>query len=109
MVLDDAGLFRSCCVQGHGGAGIRGSDIVCAAVSVLTRTLVRVLSDRKGISIRGSIPDRGNFQLEAEYSAEGKEFLSAAGAFLIEGLLSVAAEFPDNCTVTVERRNSYGT
>ena len=105
LVLDGAGLLGSCRVQGHAGAGKQGSDIVCAAVSVLARTLVRLLADRKDIIIRGSIPGRGDFFVEVEYSPEGREFLAAAGAFLIEGLLSVAEEFPDNCKVNIERRN----
>jgi len=105
MVLDEAGLLRSCRVQGHAGAGKKGGDIVCAAVSVLTRTIIRVLSGRKDITIRGSIPGQGDFYMEAEYAPEGREFLAAAGAFLVEGLLSVSAEFPDNCKVIIERRN----
>ena len=105
MVLDDAGLLSVCRASGHARAGKRGEDIVCAAVSVLTRTLVRVLSDRRDITIRGSIPGRGDFCMEVEYSPEGREFLAAAGAFLIEGLLSVSEEFPDNCKVVIERRN----
>ena len=104
LVLDEAGLLRSCRVQGHAGAGKRGEDTVCAAVSVLTRTIVRSLSGRKGITIRGSIPDGGNFSMEAEYTAAGREFLAGAGAFFIEGLLSVSDEFPDYCKVIIERR-----
>ena len=109
IVLDEAGLLRSCRVHGHAGAGVKGSDIVCAAVSVLTRTIVRVLSEQKDITIRGSIPGLGNFQLEVDYKKEGREFLDAAGAFLSEGLLSVAEEFPENCKVNIERRNFHGT
>ena len=109
MVLDEAGLLRSCRVHGHAGAGKKGGDIVCAAVSVLTRTIIRVLSGRKGITIRGSIPGQGNFRMEADYTEEGREFLAAAGAFLSEGLISVAGEFPDNCSVNIERRNCHGT
>jgi uncharacterized protein YsxB (DUF464 family) len=109
LALDEAGLLISCRVSGHAGAGYPGADIVCAAVSVLTRTVVRVLSGKKGINIRGSIPEQGNFSMEVEYSGDGREYLAAAGAFLTEGLLSVSAEFPDNCRVTIERRNSYGT
>ena len=105
MVLDEAGLLKSCRLQGHAGAGKRGSDIVCAAVSVLTRTLIRVLTGREGITIRGNIPEQGNFWMEAEYTPKGREFLAAAGAFLTEGLLSVSAEFPDHCKVIIERRN----
>ena len=103
--MDKAGLLQSCHIQGHAGAGKKGSDIVCAAVSVLARTFVRVLSERKGITLRGDIPGEGDYLVETGYTAEGMEFLSAAGAFLVEGLLSVSAEFPDNCKVTIERRN----
>ena len=108
LVLDGAGLLRSCRLQGHAGAGKQGSDIVCAAVSVLTRTIVLVLSGRKDIIIRGSIPEQGDFSIETEYTPEGREFLAGAGAFLMEGLVSVSREFPEYCKVIVERRNSYG-
>ena len=108
VVLDEAGLLRSCRIQGHAGAGKKGSDIVCAAVSVLARSIIRVLSGRKDITIRGNIPEQGDFSMETEYSDEGREFLAGAGAFLTEGLLSVAAEFPDYCKVRMERRNFYG-
>ena len=103
--LDESGMLRFCRVSGHAGAGKRGSDIVCAAVSVLSRTMVRVLAERKGLTIRGDIPDQGNFYLEVDYTPEGREFLAAAGAFLIEGLVSVSEEFPQHCKVFMERRN----
>jgi len=41
--------------------------------------------------------------LEAGYTAEGKDFLFAAGVFLIEGLASVAGEYPRNCRLTIRR------
>ena len=109
MVLDEAGILRSCRVFGHAGFAEKGSDIVCAAVSVLTRTMIKVLSGREDITIRGCIPGAGNFQMEADYSGEGREYLAATGAFLIEGLISVAEEFPDNCKVNIERRKYNGT
>jgi uncharacterized protein YsxB (DUF464 family) len=109
LVLDDAGLLRSCRVQGHAGAGKKGYDIVCASVAVLANTAFRVLTGREGITVRGEAPDRGEFRLEAECTAEGKEFLAAAGAFLSEGLLSVSEEFPEFCQVTIERRNENGS
>ena len=104
MILDEAGLLKSCRVSGHAGAGKRGNDIVCAAVSVLTRTTIRVLAGREDINIQGDIPEPGNFYLDVEYRPEGREFLNAAGTFLMEGLLSVSEEFPDNCKVNIERR-----
>jgi uncharacterized protein YsxB (DUF464 family) len=102
-VLDENGTLRECKASGHAGAGHKGSDIVCAAVSVLMRTAVRALSGRKGITIRYEAPEPGLLFMEADYTAEGKDFLCAAGVFLTEGLASVAEEFPENCRLTVRR------
>ena len=102
-VLDENGILRSCRAGGHAGAGKTGSDIVCAAVSVLMRTAVRALSDRKGITVRYEAPEPGLLFLEADYKAEGRDFLFAVGVFLIEGLASVAEEYPNNCKLTIRR------
>ncbi|MDR2020696.1 MAG: ribosomal-processing cysteine protease Prp [Treponema sp.] len=99
--LDEAGILRSCRAEGHAGAGPRGGDIVCAAVSALMRAALGTLSGRQGITIRGDAPRRGLFWIEADYTPEGKDFLSAAGAFLIEGLTSVSREYPDYCTIHI--------
>ena len=102
-VLDKSGTLRACTASGHAGVGRRGTDIVCAAISVLMRTAVSALSGRKGISIRYDAPEPGLLNLEADYTAEGKDFLNAAGVFLAEGLSSVAQEYPEHCKFTVRR------
>jgi uncharacterized protein YsxB (DUF464 family) len=102
-VLDENGIMRSCKASGHAGAGKTGTDIVCAAVSVLMRTAVRVLSGRKGVTIRYSAPEPGLLELEVDYTAEGRDFLFAAGVFLVEGLASVAGEYPQNCRFSIRR------
>jgi uncharacterized protein YsxB (DUF464 family) len=105
LVLENGGLLKSCRVAGHAGAGKRGRDVVCAAVSVLVRTVLRVLSGREGVTVRSGAPERGELWLEVEGTAENREFLAAAGTFLNEGLLSVSGEFPEFCQVKIERRN----
>jgi len=102
-VLDSNDILKTCKASGHAGAGKTGTDIVCAAVSVLMRTAVRTLSDRKGITVRWEAPEPGFLFLEAGYTAEGREFLSAAGVFLTEGLESVAEEYPEHCRLTIRR------
>jgi uncharacterized protein len=116
--------LRACKASGHAGTGktkgkirtfwrrwinkrtgdgkVKG-DIVCAAVSVLFRTAISILSGRNGITIRFGAPEKGQLWLEADYKAEGKDFLSTAGVFLIEGLKSVAQEYPKNCKITIRR------
>ena len=100
-VLDDEGTLRACKATGHAGAGKAGTDIVCAAVSVLMRTALSVLSGREGITVRGGAPKSGHLWLEADFKAEGRDFLFAAGVFLLEGLKSVAQEFPKNCKLNI--------
>jgi len=73
-------------------------------VSVLFRTAVSILSNRDGITIRFGAPEKGQLWLEADYQAEGKDFLSAAGIFLTDGLKSVAQEYPKNCEISILRR-----
>jgi uncharacterized protein YsxB (DUF464 family) len=102
-LLDGEGVLRSCKASGHAGAGKPGNDIVCAAVSVLMRTALKTLEGKKGIKLSGGAPERGVLWLEAEFTAEGRGYLAAAGDFLIEGLRSVAVEFPQNCTISIRR------
>jgi uncharacterized protein YsxB (DUF464 family) len=105
-VLEQDGTLRACKATGHAGAGKTGSDVVCAAVSVLMRTACGTLSGRKGITIRYDAPEKGALWLETDYDADGKDFLFAAGAFLIEGLKSLAQEFPQNCRMNISERRT---
>jgi len=100
-VLDNGGILKSCKASGHSGAGKTGTDIVCAAITVLLRTALSTLSDRKGITIKGGAPQPGELWLDADYNAEGRDFLFAAGTFLIDGLKSVAREYPKNCKLVI--------
>ena len=102
-VLDENDVLRSCKAVGHARAGRTGNDIVCAAVSVLMRAAASSLFEREGITLRFDAPKEGFQNLEVDYTAEGKDFLFAAGVFLIEGIASVAEEFPQNCRLTLRR------
>jgi len=112
--LDSDGVIKTCRASGHAGAGKAGADIVCAAVSVLMRTALSVLAGREGIVVKGGAPEKGQLWLEAEYNAlssgvsraEGKAFLFAAGEFLVNGLSSVAQEYPKNCKFTIRKIDS---
>ena len=104
LVLE-CGSLRFCRISGHAGAGPKGSDIVCAAVSVLARTAYKVLSGRKDITIQGGNPERGEFWMEIiALSMESEKFLAGVGVFLEEGLLSVAKEYPDFCIVSIKEK-----
>ncbi|MDR2632862.1 MAG: ribosomal-processing cysteine protease Prp [Treponema sp.] len=111
LALDEAGLLVGCGVQGHAKAGPKGSDVVCAAVSVLTKTALRVLSLQEGIQVQGCAEEPGVFWMELEYAPQERDFLFAIGMFLKEGLEAVATEYPNHCiiTTTTEWRGYYGS
>jgi hypothetical protein len=46
--------------------------------------------------------------MEVDYSAEGRDYLCAAGAFLIEGLRSVSEAYPDQCGIEIENQRPGG-
>lgn len=101
IALDAAGIVRSCRASGHAGAGPAGGDVVCAAVSVLARTFVRVASLQAGVTVRSSALRRGEFALSVDYAEEGRVFLHGAGCFLLEGFKSLAEEYPEFCVLRV--------
>jgi uncharacterized protein YsxB (DUF464 family) len=105
VALDFEGLLKSCTVMGHAGAGSAGTDPVCAAVSVLTKTALKTLAERDGIIVRlpADLPQRGTFGMETDYTGEGRDFLAAAGVFLVNGLVSVSEAYPDYCTMNIHK------
>jgi uncharacterized protein YsxB (DUF464 family) len=105
VILDLEGLLKSCMVVGHAGAGPEGSDIVCAAVSILTKTALKTLAGRDGIIVRvpAGLPERGSFAMETDYTGAGRDFLAAVGDFLMEGLVSVSEAYPGYCTMFIHK------
>jgi len=104
ITLDQKGILKTCLASGHANAGKIGNDIVCAAVTVLMRTATNILSNQEGITIKSSAPKKGKLGFNVEYStAEGLVFLYHTSIFLIDGLKSVAQEFPKNCNLIIQR------
>jgi len=101
VVLDKAGVIKSCRIEGHAGAGPKGDDIVCAAVSVLARTALRTLSRVEGVSVSGFAPERGAFGFDIRAMSAETDFAAGVTEFLLEGLRSVAQEYPEYCIVRV--------
>jgi uncharacterized protein YsxB (DUF464 family) len=105
VALDLEGLLKSCLVMGHAGAGPAGSDMVCSAVSILTKTALKTLAGRDGIIVRvpAGTPERGAFEMETDYTGDGRDFLAAAGGFLVNGLVSVSEAYPAYCTMHIHK------
>jgi uncharacterized protein YsxB (DUF464 family) len=105
VTLDGSFLLRSLAVTGHAEGGLKGNDVVCAAVTVLVRTAAAVLSDKNYITAHIFAPARGELYLDVECVREGEPYLSAVQDFLLEGLGSLAAEYPDCVNIVYEQRS----
>ncbi|MDR2658397.1 MAG: ribosomal-processing cysteine protease Prp [Spirochaetaceae bacterium] len=106
--LDKENILVAYSAAGHAGTGPRGEDIVCAAVSTLSRTLVRALSCTEGIKIQAEAPERGVFSAVINYTENAKQFLQGAGTFLLEGLKSIEEEYPACCKLTIKKAKKSG-
>lgn len=92
------GMLQGCKAEGHAGYATKGSDIVCSAVTVLLRTVLRILENTDGIEIKAGELKRGflSFSIKVTKSSPELEIgLKYAGMFLDTGISSVVQEYPD--------------
>jgi uncharacterized protein YsxB (DUF464 family) len=103
ITLDRTNLVKACVASGHAKAGPRGGDIVCAAVSVLLRSFLRTVQSKEGICVQADASVEGRLSFTAAWTTDaGRGFLYPAGCYLVEGLRSVAEEYPAHCAVTIQ-------
>ena len=99
--------LTGCRIEGHSGWANAGSDIVCAAVSILGCTCVNALE-----SVCGVIPEITEynekngvlaFELPDMTESENEKAQILMGA-LRQGLDDLAAEYPQNVTLSIKER-----
>ena len=99
------GVIKKCQANGHANFSKKGTDIVCAAVTVLIRTAMQVLSHNENVSLIFDAPERGNLSFSVEAKAENPETeaqLKCIGDFLRTGILALTKEFPKNVILMEE-------
>lgn len=102
LVRSRTGQLLYCRAEGHSGYAAKGQDIVCAAVTVLLRTVVEVLSKTDGVQLNADFTTRGLVEFAVNKTGFSKKLdaeLEFAGKFLEEGLSSLAQEYPENVTL----------
>jgi uncharacterized protein YsxB (DUF464 family) len=88
---------------GHAGLGERGYDIVCAAFTMLARTTFRALEALPGAKLEGSAADRGRVSFEVMMQAHSAERAAGIADFMVEGMRSLAQEYPEAVEFLIER------
>ena len=86
-------------IKGHSGYSTEGTDIVCAAVSVLFQTLVNSLTEytKDLVSVR-SEPGDGLIMWRGRISDKGRRLLDSA----LLGLRDVAEQYPEHVEFKIE-------
>ncbi|MDR1786206.1 MAG: ribosomal-processing cysteine protease Prp [Spirochaetaceae bacterium] len=105
----------TCRAEGHAGFAPAGSDIVCAAVTVLLRTAAEMLEATPGVAVRPLAVQAGalSFQVERRERGEsgrarddGPDALGArlwaVGDFIKTGMESLQREFPGHISFREE-------
>ena len=88
-------------VKGHAGFGVRGTDVVCASVSILVintiNSIQKLTSDKCNdkVNARKATID---FEIEGEVSRESKVLFES----LKLGLEAISKDYPGNVKITVE-------
>ncbi|MBN2535599.1 MAG: ribosomal-processing cysteine protease Prp [Spirochaetales bacterium] len=99
---DERGCIRKCNVEGHSFLAKPGTDILCAGVTVLLRTIHRVLYVDKGVGFKGSDPESGKMSFTLKWIPEVKiNRMQGISDYLVRGLKDLEAEYPERLKVII--------
>lgn len=106
LVRHSNGELQFCSAEGHSDFAVRGTDIVCAAVTTLLRTTLEVLENTAELTIKAESASRGKLAFRVEQSksvitGSGKK-LMFAGDFLEIGLKRLVTDYPKNVSLQVK-------
>jgi uncharacterized protein len=104
VVLDAEGRIVRFEASGHSGDSPAGSDIVCAAFTVLARTAYETLAALPGIEIEGEAPEPGalRFAVKRTDTAQAEKAAGIAD-FLLTGISGLEREYPGRVGLSIER------
>ncbi|OQX28547.1 MAG: hypothetical protein B0D92_08340 [Spirochaeta sp. LUC14_002_19_P3] len=112
VILDKAGGISRLSLEGHAGGAPGGENLACAAVSLLVRSVARLLASKPGWLVEGNAPKPGSFYLSVQRHslAEQRHFddmtqwLKGITDTLLQALADVGEEYPSTLSVEIERK-----
>ncbi len=99
LICEKGGMIKKCQANGHAGFSVKGSDIVCSAITVLMRTAGQLLAQNDSVKLNADITSRGNLAFCVEVlqkDSQTESYLKCIGDFLRTGFQSLQKEFPQN-------------
>lgn len=104
LVLDRDGRPLRFEADGHSVEGRPGSNLVCAAFTVLARSAYEALSGLPGARVEGEAPERGSLRFAVRHlPQECGEKAAGIADFLLVGISGLEREHPGEVGLTIER------
>ncbi len=104
VVLDAEGRIVRFEASGHAGQARAGSDIVCAAFTVLARSAYEALAALPGVEIAGEAPEPGTLRFAVRRNDPAQAGKAAGIAdFLLAGISGLEREYPGRVGLKIER------
>ncbi len=89
-------------ITGHAGAGKKGEDLVCAAASTLTCTLMNVAKDREDNHAEVYVGDDAAVMVQCR--PEHPELCLEMFRTLLHGFFILMLKAPENVRIVIEER-----
>lgn len=103
LVRRKDGALSSCKTWGHAGFARSGSDVVCAGVSSVLRTVVFLLQNKTGVSVQTDAPEPGTLAFRVSDNEKALDaFLIDCADFIQAGIGQIAAEYPAHVVLRVK-------
>ncbi len=96
-------MIQSAVAEGHAGNAPGGSNLACAAVTVLLRTAYETVAGYDGVTVSGRAPAPGSLSFEVgRYPPGAVDRLKGVGDFLVAGLSGIQRDYPGLIELNIE-------
>jgi uncharacterized protein len=93
-------------VSGH--ANDNNKEVICAAVSCLTRTVCEITTRLSGVTSKCSASKPGNVCLEIDdIGIDIQEMFSGITDFLLYGLIGIKRDYPESIKLNIDKKEWY--
>ncbi len=89
-------VVKNITLTGHAGFSLKGSDIVCAGVTVLLRTFVSLLKAEPSVVVNWKRESEGDVEFSVDSVAAHSDRYLGWCWFFLRGLEDLAKEFPQH-------------
>jgi uncharacterized protein YsxB (DUF464 family) len=100
VTLSEEGVIENLMAEGHAGFALKGTDIVCAAFTILLRTFARAVEASPGVTWTARDDDPDRFRLAVTgVSSESAEKYRGWCEFLLRGLEDLKGDDPSRVRI----------